>query len=71
MTESEVFEAALKAHGLQAVDCLARRITGETISFVTTGGQKIRWTVGEQPVEIPAHQHPKARPVPWPTRGSL
>lgn len=58
-----IFERALDVHQLKREHILAQKIRGDTITLVTTGGQKIVWKDGAPPVAIPAHQHPEAKPI--------
>jgi len=57
-----IIEQALEAHELRADQCLGMAERNGEAILVTRGGQKIRWRPGQPPVEIPAHQHPDAKP---------
>ena len=61
--QSNLIGLALKAHRLRPGQCLATKEVNGVAILVTRGGQKIVWKPGQDPVEIPAHQHPDAKPV--------
>jgi hypothetical protein len=59
---ADVLKSFLAAHKLKEGDLLDSKVKGDTVTAVTKGGQKIVWTDGDKPAEIPAHQAPGAKP---------